>query len=117
MKIEQLPSGSYRVRKMYKGHTYTLVFPYKPTQKEVLIQMAEVIQSESSENNTMKYYINKYIDSKRNVLSPSSILTYERFLNVISKSFLSIRLGELTQVDVQEEINRYSEDHSPKSVK
>ena len=24
MKIEKLPSGSYRIRKMYKGQTYTV---------------------------------------------------------------------------------------------
>ena len=117
MKIEKLPSGSYRVRKMYKKKTFTLIFPYKPTQKEVIVRMAEVIENAGSENYTMKYYINKYIDSKRNVLSPSTILTYERLTNVISKEFLKKRLGELTQLDVQEEINRYSEKHSPKSVK
>ena len=33
MKIEKLPSGSYRIRKMYKGKTYTVIFDYKPTQK------------------------------------------------------------------------------------
>ena len=31
MKIEKLPSGSYRIRNMYKGHTYQLVADYKPT--------------------------------------------------------------------------------------
>ena len=117
MKIEKLPSGSYRVRKMYKKKTFTLIFPYKPTQKEVIVRMAEVIENAGIENYTMKYYSNKYIDSKRNVLSPSTILTYERLTNVISKEFLKKRLGELTQLDVQEEINRYSENHSPKSVK
>lgn len=102
---------------MYKKKTFTLIFPYKPTQKEVIVRMAEVIENAGTENYTMKYYINKYIDSKRNVLSPSTILTYERLTNVISKDFLKKRLGELTQLDVQEEINRYSENHSPKSVK
>ena len=32
MKIEKLPSGSYRIRKMYKGQMYTVVFNEKPTQ-------------------------------------------------------------------------------------
>lgn len=79
--------------------------------------MAELIENTGTENYTMKYYIEKYIDSKRNVLSPSTVITYERFLNVISKDFLKIRLGALTQLDVQEEINRYAEDHAPKTVK
>ena len=33
MKIEKLPSGSYRIRKMYKGQMYAVVFDEKPTQK------------------------------------------------------------------------------------
>ena len=36
MKIEKRPSGSYRVRKMYKGQMYTVSFDYKPTQKEAM---------------------------------------------------------------------------------
>lgn len=40
MKIEKLPSGSYRIRKMYKGQTYTIVFDHKPTQKEAVQAMA-----------------------------------------------------------------------------
>ena len=31
MKIEKLPFGSYRIRKMYKGTIYTVVTEYKPT--------------------------------------------------------------------------------------
>ena len=33
--LDELPSGSLRLRKMYKGETYTLVFDYKPTEKEI----------------------------------------------------------------------------------
>lgn len=36
MKIEKLPSGSYRIRKMYKGKSYQIVTDYKPTQKEAI---------------------------------------------------------------------------------
>ncbi len=117
MKIEKLPSGSYRVRKTYKKQTYTLTFPYKPSQKEIIERFADLLENENVGSETMKAYIQKYIDSKKNVLSPSSIVTYERFLNVISDDFLKIHLNRLTQLDVQEEINRYAEDHAPKSVK
>ena len=36
MKIEKLKSGSYRIRKMYKGVTYSVVTDYKPTQREAI---------------------------------------------------------------------------------
>lgn len=41
MKIEKLPSGSYQIRKMYRGTTYTVVTDYKPTQKEAVRLMAD----------------------------------------------------------------------------
>ena len=41
MKIEKLLSGSYRIRKMYKGKMYTVVFDRKPTQKEAMQAMEE----------------------------------------------------------------------------
>lgn len=48
MKIEKLPSGSYRIRKMYKGKMYTVIFDYKPTQKEAMQAMAEELDKVSS---------------------------------------------------------------------
>ena len=117
MKIEKLPSGSYRVRKVYKGQRHTLVFPYKPSQKEVIEKMNALLQGDYSDNGTMEDYIRKYIKSKQNVLAPSSVYTYNNYLHVISKDFLKKSLGDLTQHDVQTEINRYAETHSPKSVK
>ena len=41
MRIEKLPSGSYRMRKMYKGKMYTVVTDYKPTRKEAIQLMAD----------------------------------------------------------------------------
>ena len=38
-------------------------------------------------------------------------------MNVISDDFLDKQLKKLTQLDVQEEINRYAKDHAPKTVK
>lgn len=117
MKIEKLPSGSYRVRKMYNGRTFSFVFDKKPSQKDVIDRLSEAFDNANVPDGTMRYFIKKYIESKSNVLSPSSIVTYERFLNVISDDFLHIELRKLTQLDVQEEINRYAEEHSPKTVK
>ena len=117
MKVEKLPSGSYRVRKMFERKTYTTTFDHKPTEKEIIDWMYELTVTANVPDGTMRHYINSYIDSKRNILSPSSIATYERFLNVISKDFLNKQLKHLTQVDVQEEINNYAKDHAPKSVK
>lgn len=117
MKIEKLPSGSYRVRKTYNGKTYTLTFSDRPSQKEILDRLWELSSDADISDGSMRFYIKKYIESKSNVLSPSSIVTYERFLNVLSKDFLQKELRTLTQFDVQEEINLYAKKHAPKTVK
>lgn len=119
MKIEKLPSGSYRVRKMYKGKTYTIIFEGKPTQKEVMLKMAEKMErvQEVEKSMTFKVAAEKYIDSKRNVLSPSTIRGYAGIIKQISDSFLEESIYDIDAVDVQKEINRFSKDHSPKSVR
>lgn len=118
MKIEKLPSGSYRVRKMYKGKMYTVIFEGKPTQKQAMLEMAKKLESAQGNHQSMTFKVaaEKYIEAKRNVLSPSTIRGYNGILKQISESFLDESIYDITAMDVQKEINRYSKDHSPKSV-
>lgn len=119
MKLERLPSGSYRVRKTYKGKTYTLTFPYKPTTKEVMERMTELLREERPNQESLKFehYANEYIKIRTNVLSPSSVISYERLVKAMSSEFKDIPLYDITQSDVQKEINRYAETHAPKTVR
>lgn len=119
MKIEKLPSGSYRIRKMYKGNTYTVVFDYKPTQKEAMRAMAAELDNvhEKSETMTFRVAAQKYIDSKKNVLSPSTIRGYSGIIRQISDVFLGSNIYDITALDVQSEINRTAENCSPKTVR
>ena len=76
MKLEKLPSGSYRAKKIYKGKTYRVTFDHKPTDQEALIALAEVMQEEAPrEKGTFGTYAKRYIESKRNILSPASAAT------------------------------------------
>ena len=70
MKIEKLKSGSYRIRKMYKGVTYTVVTDYKPTQKEALRLLSEEMDKIQSKKTHISFgaAANEYIDI-RNVIS------------------------------------------------
>lgn len=118
MKIEKLPSGSYRVRKMYKGKTYTLIFEGKPTQKEVMLKMSEKLKNVQGNHQSMtfKAAAEKYIEAKRNVLSPSTIRGYSGMIRQISNKLLDMSVYDVTALDVQKEINSYAKEHSPKSV-
>jgi len=119
MKIEKLPSGSYRVRKMYKGQTYTVVFDEKPTQKEVIKAISDELDKVKEKHTSMTFRLaaEEYIEAKRNVLSPSTIRGYMGIMRQIPDKFLSENIHDITALDVQAEINRYFKDHSPKSVR
>lgn len=120
MKIEKLPSGSYRIRKMYKGNTYTVVFDHKPTQKEAMQAMAaqlDKVQRGRHDELTFKTAGEKYIESKRNVLSPSTIRDYVTIMRQIPDTFLNKSIYDITALDVQAEINRLAQKCSPKTVR
>lgn len=119
MKIEQLPSGSYRIRQMYKGVTYTVVTEYKPTKKEATQLMAAEMDKVKTTKvqMTFKEASLSYIDLKRNVLSPSTIREYTNNINRLSESFVKKRISDITALDVQKEINMLSKDRAPKTVR
>ena len=91
MKIEKLPSGSYRVRKMYKGQMYTVTFNEKPTQKEAMQSMAKELNRVRGKHEIMTFMTayEKYIGSKRNVLSPSTIMGYNTIIRQTTEKFLA----------------------------
>lgn len=119
MKIEKLPSGSYRIRKMYKGQMYTVTFEHKPTQKEAMQAMAAELDKVQTkhESLTFKAAADKYIESKKNVLSPSTITGYNVTIRQISDTFLEKNVHDITVLDVQTEINRMAKKCSPKTVR
>lgn len=119
MKIEQRGAGSYRIRKMYKGQMYTVTFDYKPTQKEAMQAMAlelDKVQGKYS-SMTFKSACEEYIESKRNVLSPSTIRGYATIIRQLSDSLLQMNVHDITSIDVQREINRLTKACSPKTVR
>lgn len=122
MKIEKLPSGSYRIRKMYRGQTYTIVTDYKPTQKEALKLMSDElnrVKPGDSEHKhlTFQQAAENYISTKENVLSPSTITGYIKISRYISTEFKALLVSDISTIDVQKEINAYSVGRSPKTVR
>lgn len=119
MKIEKLPSGSYRIRKMYKGQIYTVITDYKPTQKEAIQLMAAELDKikDSNKRMTFQYATETYINEKSNILSPSTIRSYVSILKNLSGNFKEKNISDITPIDVQSEMNLYSKTHSPKSTR
>lgn len=119
MKIEELPSGSYRIRKTYKKKTYTLILDHKPTDKEALILMAEYMQNVSDKGKTaaLMVCVDNYIKNRSNVLSPSTIKGYRQVSGMFPDWIMKMNVYDIDQDDIQRAVNDYASDHSPKSVK
>lgn len=122
MTIEQLPSGSYRIRQMYDGKRYNITLPYKPSKKEAITLLAQKLNNtqmtaQKPEKGTSKYFIDKFItDREKAGKSPATIRGYYSILRLMSEEFLEKNFYDITPEDVQKEVNRYSAEHSPKST-
>lgn len=117
MKIERLPSGSFRARKTINGKTYSITLPYKPTKKEALSLLTDKATGADKAKMSFKHGATEYIDGKRNVLSPSTVVGYESLLKRIDDSFASKMMCDITPWDVQVLIDRYAKAHSPKTTR
>ena len=117
MKIEKLPSGSYRVRQTSKGKTYTVVFDHKPKNKEATLALADKMQDTGGAKGSFEKYAIEYIENRRNVVSPATIRTYNTKLKQLSGGFKSMNMYDITGADVQKEINLFAKTHEPKTAK
>lgn len=118
MNIEKLPSGSYRVRKRINGKSYSFVYSSKPTKSQIENDIAQKIISPTTlRSMTFNDAAEQFFKDKSNVLSPSTIRGYRNNLNGLSDIFKNTKLDELTNADIQREINKLAGHLSPKTCK
>ncbi len=122
-KAKQLPSGSWRVQASatVEGKTIRRSFTDSDKKKAELLALEwqnKIFKYyDNSENLTLKEAIEKYIDSRRNILSPVTIATYEKMQRNYFIGLQERPLSRLSQNVLQNEINNLSKTLSPKSVK
>lgn len=117
MKIERF-RNKYRVRKMYKGKTYTLLFDEKPTQKEVLLKLSEMMENLSDHDSlSFQKAAENYIESKTSVLSPATVRGYSNIIKKLSPDFLKTNIYNINIETVQKEINEVARTKSAKTVR
>lgn len=120
---KKLPSGNYRIQPMIRGKRVSITFDHNPTKGEIkaAIEAAEVDRkrqegiSEGCDRFEDAYKI--YIDSKRNVLSPSTLRGYDILFRHMPESFKQKKIFDINNLQVQKLINTYSADHSAKTVR
>ena len=116
MKAIQLPSGSWNVRvrngKTIKSFTAS-------TRREAERMAAEYLLDKDRKERlgiTVGEAIDSYIESKRNILSPTTISLYEIIRKKNMQGIMTIPLSVLTNIEIQKEINREAETHKPKTL-
>ena len=125
MKAVKLPSGSWRIR-LYDGKEdgkAKYISFTAETKKAVELMAAEhslkKIKSKNIDPDDITFYqaAQRYINSKDAVLSPNTITGYY----VILRNYLYIikdnGIHNITNEDIQMQINALARDHSPKTVK
>lgn len=112
--LEKLPSGSYRYKKQIDGKKYSVTFDHEPDEIEIAKFLSHV--SERVPKNAFKICCENYINLKAPVLSPSTIRSYKGIVRQLSDDLLRSDINNIDQVMIQNEISKYSVDHSPKST-
>lgn len=120
MTIDQLKSGSWRIRQQYNGKRYTIVVDHKPTKKEALMLMSAKMDEKrdnSAKSGTFKEYLDKYIDEAEKAgKSPATISGYRSISRNMPEWFSQKNAFDISQDDVQTLVDEYAETHAPKST-
>lgn len=119
MKLEKLPSGSYRVRMTINGKQQAVTFKKKPSETEVLLAFSEKVKGSIGDSKHIPFSVAsaEYLKSKKNVLSPTTYRGYVGINKNLSDAFLALYIDEIRQLDIQMEINTQAEEKSPKTVR
>lgn len=123
MKAKKLPSGRWRCRvydgtdpagkKIYKSFT-------ADSKKEAELLAAHYAASRKStvsKDRTLADAYARYIEIKKNTLSPATVREYSRAAKADFPELMPLRLSRLTQEAVQSAVNVMSANHIPKSVR
>ena len=116
MKVTQLPSGSYRARITIDKKTYSFTASTKREAEHQATAFRYEHERKQKVGITLGEAMDQYIESKRHVLSPTTIQLYEIIRKKNLQNIMEIPLSNLNVKDVQAEISRESETHKPKTV-
>jgi len=121
MKLPQakkLPSGRWHIQVMVDGHRRGQTFD---TEKEAVYWAAGVkTRAKEMEKSvlslTVAAAVDRYIESKDAVLSPSTIKGYRQVKDNLMGGISLVKIGNLTQEQIQRWVNGLAREKSPKTV-
>ena len=112
------PGGSWRCQIMVNGKRIGVTDPDPAVaHAKALAMKAGIIEEEQNASFiTVGKAIDRYIESKNAVLSPSTIAGYKRVRKNALQDLMAKNIATLTQEDIQRAVNKMAKDKSPKSV-
>lgn len=118
MKVERLTENCYRIRKTINKKTIAITFDHKPTDVEIAKALADKLNIIDTKDVKQSFEVasTEYIALKDKILSPSTIRSYKTIVKQLSDAFKSKNIQDITQVDIQLEINNLSVSKTPKTI-
>lgn len=118
-KPQKLPSGAWRCQVMVGGKRVSVVEdrPELAQAKAVALKSGLMEEKKSGPSMTVGEAMDRYIESKDAVLSPTTIRSYKSIRNNSIGGLELIPIASLTQEDVQRHINALSRKSTPKYVR
>ena len=104
---QRLPSGQYRCRVMVNGQRMSVVDEDAKTAqaKAMALQAGLIAQEKKPQAMSLGQAIDRYIESKDSVLSPSTIAGYKKQRRNTFQSLMNVQLRDLTQESIQKAVN------------
>ena len=116
---QKLPSGMYRCQVMVEGKRASIIDedPNIAQAKAVALKNGLTQQEKNPSKLTVGEAIDRYIESKDSILSPSTIRGYKKIRKNYMQTIMNTRLSDLSQEKIQREINSMAKDKSPKTIR
>ena len=113
----ELPSGAWRCQVMVDGRRIDVIED-DPTvaHAKALAIKAGLVEQQKKSPLTVGAAMDRYIESKDAVLSPSTIHNYKMLRRNAFQELMDKNIAELTQEDIQRAVNKMAKDKSQKSV-
>lgn len=123
MKAKRLPSGNYRVQvscgRDENGKRIVKSFTAKE-EWEVIKMASDFIEKRDNSMNLdifLRNAVEKYIESRRNLVEETTIRNYNQILKHRFKSLMDVKLKDLNPLMIQQAINIEAKEVSPKTIK
>lgn len=115
----ELPSGAFRCQTMVKGERISVVDedPAVAHAKVLAIKAGIIEESKNPRSITLGAAIDRYIESKDAVLSPSTIVGYKKMKRNDLAPLLKVNVADITQENIQRWVNTLARQKSSKSVR